>query len=98
MRIPGAMFASRAEHGEGGAAIHRRSALRAVIAYPRPAATAATPFAMPGWAPSRRSFHEIDQPPASGLPTTGQVSPRVSAATSLGLRSSDRWTDAVVER
>src|SRR5579862_9369737 len=78
--------------------IHLRSALRAVIACPTPVATAATPFAMLGGAPSSRSFHVIDQPPARGLPTPGQVRPRVSAAKRLGRRSSERCTAADVER
>ncbi len=40
----------------------------------------------------------INQPPATERPTPGEVSPRVSAATSFGLRRSDRWTGAVVDR
>ena len=54
--------------------------------------------ATPGDAPSRRLFHMIDQPPARVRPTPGAVRALVSAATSLCLRSSDRWIDAVVER
>jgi hypothetical protein len=65
---------------------------------PRPAAVAATPVATPGDAPSRRTFHMIDQPPASEWPTPGEVSPRVSAATTFGLRRRNRWRDAVVDR